>query len=315
VTTGRSAGTDPVFQRSWDTPVLWACSVSRLCGSELTLDNVRLNPDGTLAASGRPRITSGAALTADVLQQIAKATEPDLTPVDVVGFGRRAAQLRLVMVRDSGDIGVDEVRQEMTWTVATADGDHRQLRLPVAEMHGTDTLLSAVAVAKRVVAVAVERRQDREEPVGLFVEHDGGSLHLVCPTITPRWELRSGNRWTAWRQVTRRIETLRRRAVNAAPARTAPAPAERACAIASDVLVSVATTGRLRLTPSQRTDLLMAGALARDLGMRTLEHVLAGLTESAEQRISPEAVFRATFVVARARSVLSAREVDRVGGR
>ncbi|GGU13511.1 hypothetical protein [Nocardioides albus] len=306
VTTGRSAGADPAFQRSWDTPVLWGCSFSRLCGGEVALGNVRLNPDGTLAASGRPRVSTGAALSTDALLPIAAATEADPAPADVVGFGRRATQVRLVMVRDSGDVGVDEVRQEMTWTVATADGHRLQLRLPVADAHGTSTLLSAVAVSKRVVAVAVDRHQDRDEPVGLFVEREGGSLHLVCPTITPHWELGSGSRWTAWRQLTRRIETLRRRADRVAPVRTSLPPAERACTIVSDVLVSVATTGRLRLTPSQRTDLIAASALARDLGMRTLEHVLAGLTEPEGERISPEAVLRSAFLVARARAVLSA---------
>lgn len=305
VTTGRSAGADPAFRRSWEASVLWSWSASRLCGSELALSNVRLNPDGTLAASGSPSVSPGAALSADALLAIARATEADPAPADVVGFGRRAIHVRLMMVRDSGEVGVDEVRQELTWTVTTADGQQRQLRLPVAESHGTSTLLGAVAMARRVVAVAVERRQGRDEPVGLFVERDRGSLMLVCPTITPHWELGSGNRWTAWRQLTRRIETLRRRAVDAAPERTAAAPTERACTLASDVVVSLAATGRLRLTSSQHDDLLRAGALARDLGMRTLEHVLVQLTRSAGEPITPETVLRSAFVIARARAVLS----------
>ncbi|MGI5187172.1 hypothetical protein ACQEVI_03405 [Promicromonospora sp. CA-289599] len=297
VVTGRGSGTDPGFQRSWTSPLLWGRSLSTLCEGAFKVTAVRAKPDGALGAGGTPvvRRLDGDGFDLAELQQIAGRTGAGVAPRDVVGFGRRPANVRLVLVRDVGEIGIDEVRQELTLTIVTSDGEERALRLPVTSEQAVQTLLS---VRSQLVAVTIERREDRDEPVGLFVR-DKGAIRLVSPTITPAWTFESSH-WDFWR---RRIRKLRAQAASAKTVRSVaapPTPVRRVTLLLGDVLVAAAATGRPVLTTRQRSDVEQAHALARDLGLATLERTAGGLLDG---ELTPSTVLHAAFVVGRARAV------------
>jgi hypothetical protein len=297
VVTGRPSGTDPRFQRSWTSPLLWGRSLSTLCEGAFTLTAVRTKTDGALGAGGNPVIQrlDGDGFDLDELRAIAERTGAGVAPRDVVGFGRRPANVRLVLVRDVGEVGIDEVRQELMLSVVTSDGETRALRLPVTSEQAVETLLS---VRSKLVAVTIERREDRDEPVGLFVR-DKTAIRLISPTITPAWSLESSY-WDFWR---RRIRKLRAQASSAKTVRSVvsqPSPVRRVALLLGDVLVAAAATGRPVLTVRQRSDVEQARTLARDLGLSTLERTAAGLLDG---ELTPPAVLHAAFVVGRARAV------------
>lgn len=297
VVTGRPSGTDPRFQRSWTGPLLWGRSLSGLCEGPLTLAAVRSKPDGALGAGGSPVVhrTDGDGFDLDELRAIADRTGAGVPPRDVVGFGRRPANVRLVLVRDVGEVGVDEVRQEMTLAVVTSDGETRVLRLPVTDEQAVQTLLS---VRSKLVAVTIERREDRDEPVGLFVR-DKGAIRLISPTITPAWSLES-NYWDFWRRRLRKLKAQASTARTVRPAPAPPTPVRRVTLLLGDVLVAAAATGRPALTTRQRSDVEQARSLARDLGLTTLERTADGLLADG---LTPPVVLHAAFVVGRARAV------------
>lgn len=297
VVTGRGSGTDPSFQRSWTSPLLWGRPLSTLCEGAFTLTAVRAKPDGTLGAGGTPVVhrLDGDGFDLAELQQIAERTGAGVAPRDVVGFGRRPANVRLVLVRDVGEIGIDEVRQELTLAIVTSEGEERALRLPATSEQAVQTLLS---VRSKLVAVTIERREDRDEPVGLFVR-DKGAIRLVSPTITPAWTFESSH-WDFWR---RRIRKLRAQAASAKTVRAVaapPTPVRRVTLLLGDVLVAAAATGRPVLTTRQRSDVEQARNLARDLGLATLERTAGGLLHG---ELTPSTVLHAAFVVGRARAV------------
>jgi len=311
VVTGRPSGTDPRFRRSWTSPLLWGRSLSSLCEGALALTGVRIRPDGMLGAGGNPAVrrlangpdgngSHGDGFDLDELRAIAERTGAGVAPRDVVGFGRRPATVRLVLVRDVGEVGIDEVRQEMTLSVVTSDGESRMLRLPVAGEQAVETLLS---VRSKLVAVTIERRDDRDEPVGLFVRdsspNKSGAIRLVSPTVTPAWSLESSH-WDFWR---RRIRKLKAQASSAKAVRSVappPSPVRRVTLLLGDVLLAAAATGRPTLTTRQRSDVEQARVLARDLGMATVERTAAELLAGD---MTPSAVLRAALVVGRARAV------------
>jgi hypothetical protein len=303
VVTGRSSGTDPRFQRSWTSPLLWGRSLSNLCEGALRITAVRTKPDGSLGAGGTPVVHrlhddrfEGGGFDLDELRLIAERTGAGVAPRDAVGFGRRPANVRLVLVRDVGEVGLDEVRQELTLAVVTSDGEPRALRLPATSEQAVETLLS---VRSRLVAVTIERREDRDEPVGLFVR-DKGAIRLVSPTVTPAWTL-EGSYWDFWR---RRIRKLRAQAASAKAVGSVvapPSPVRRVTLLLGDVLVATAATGRPVLTPRQRSDVEQARGLARDLGLATLERTAGALLDG---ELNPSTVLHAAFVVGRARAVV-----------
>jgi hypothetical protein len=329
VVTGRSSGTDPRFQRSWTSPLLWGRSLSSLCEGALALTRVRIRPDGTLGAGGNPVVhrlgevsdgagsnragsdvagsvsnrSGGTGFDLDELRAIAERTGAGVAPRDVVGFGRRPANVRLVLVRDVGEVGIDEVRQELTLSVVTSDGETRLLRLPVAGEQAVETLLS---VRSRLVAVTIERREDRDEPVGLFVRDSGqnkgdkgGAIRLVSPTVTPAWTLESSH-WDFWRRRIRKLKAQASSAKAVTSVATPPSSVRRVTLLLGDVLLAAAATGRPALTTRQRSDVEQARALARDLGLATLERTAGGLLTGD---LTPPAVLHAAFVVGRARAV------------
>lgn len=298
VVTGRPSGTDPRFQRSWTSPLLWNRSLSTLCEGAFALTRVRTKPDGGLGAGGTPVLQrlEGDGFDLDELRVIAERTGAGVQPRDVVGFGRRPANVRLVLVRDVGEVGIDEVRQELTLSVVTSEGDTRLLRLPVAGEQAVQTLLS---VRSKLVAVTIERREERDEPVGLFVRDKKGAIRLVSPTITPAWSLESSY-WDFWRRRLRKLKAQASSARTVRPAPAPPAPVRRVTLLLGDVLLAAAATGRPALTTRQRSDVEQARALARDLGLTTLERTAQGLLAGD---LTPPAVLHAAFVVGRARAV------------
>ncbi|WP_129787806.1 hypothetical protein [Promicromonospora panici] len=331
VVTGRSSGTDPRFQRSWTSPLLWGRSLSSLCDGALALTGVRLRPDGTLGAGGNPVVrrlgdgpdsdgpdsdgpdsdgpdsdgsdgarSDSVGFNMDELRAIAERTGAGVAPRDVVGFGRRPSNVRLVLVRDVGEIGIDEVRQEMTLSVVTSDGGTRVLRLPVAGEQAVETLLS---VRSKLVAVTIERCEDRDEPVGLFVRdsssNKGGAIRLISPTVTPAWSLENSY-WDFWRKRLRKLRAQASSAKSVRSVATPPSPVRRVTLLLGDVLLAAAATGRPALTTRQRSDVEQAHALARDLGLATLERTAGELLAGD---LTPPAVLHAAFVVGRARAV------------
>jgi hypothetical protein len=298
VVTGRPSGSDPRFQRSWTSPLLWNRSLSTLCEGAFAITKVRTKADGGLGAGGTPVLQrlEGDGFDLDELRVIAERTGAGVQPRDVVGFGRRPANVRLVLVRDVGEVGIDEVRQELTLSVVTSDGDTRQLRLPVAGEQAVQTLLS---VRSKLVAVTIERREERDEPVGLFVRDNKGAIRLVSPTITPAWSFESSY-WDFWRRRLRKLKAQASSAKAVRPAPAAPPPVRRVTLLLGDVLLAAAATGRPVLTTRQRSDVEQARLLARDLGLATLERTAQGLLVGD---LTPSAVLHATFVVGRARAV------------
>lgn len=297
VVTGRPSGSDPRFQRSWTSPLLWNRSLSTLCEGAFALTQVRTKPDGGLGAGGTPVLQrlEGDGFDLEELRVIAERTGAGVRPRDVVGFGRRPANVRLVLVRDVGEVGIDEVRQELTLSVVTSDGDTRQLRLPAAGEQAVQTLLS---VRSRLVAVTIERREERDEPVGLFVR-DKGAIRLVSPTITPAWSLENSY-WDFWRKRIRKLKAQASSAKSVRPSTAPPPPVRRVTLLLGDVLLAAAATGRPALTVRQRSDVEQARVLARDLGLATLERTAQSLLAG---ELTPPAVLHAAFVVGRARAV------------
>ena len=280
--TGRPAGTDPNFRRDWDARLLWNVSPSRLSAGPFEVSAVRARPDGTLGAGGAPRLAPLGEFGLDELRRIAEHTSAAVPARETVGFGRRPSSVRLLMVRDAGDIGVDEVRQDVTWTVVDSRGEPHLLRVPVEERHTADTLLHILAGRWSVVAVTVERHAGRLEPTGVFLRGHDGVIRLVSPSLIEQYQLghdarRNFVHWDAWRKRISRVAGMRSRAQAVVTAPEPAPPVLRACDLAWDVTVAVAATGRHRLTARQRSDVEQARTLARDLGLATLERAIADL--------------------------------------
>lgn len=299
VTTGRPAGVDPTFRRSWDLPLVWGRSLGRLAAGPFAVAGAPSRPGGALGAGGSPVVSGLGPFDVDELRDVADRTARPAAPHEAVGFDRSGARTRLVMLRETGDVGVDEVRQTVTWRVTEADGTSRTLRVPVADGHAVDAVLALAARRVRVVAVTVETRPGArdDEPVGFFVHGTGGRLDLVSPTLTPvAREVRSA---AGWRRLRSRVDALRAGAAAHAAPTPPPTPVERVCDVLAGVALALAATGRRRLTPRQTEEVRTAGRLARDLGLATLDRVAHDLAGD----LDAPTVLRAAFLAGRARAV------------
>ncbi|WP_340697140.1 hypothetical protein [Cellulosimicrobium funkei] len=269
VTTGRPPGADPTFRRSWDLPLVWGRSVEALCRGPFALRGATERADTGLRAGEGPAVEPLGALDADELRDVAArtATTP---PRAEAGFGRAPDALRVVMVREAGAIGLDEVAQELTWTLVAADGAETVVRVDAADEAACDTLLGVAAGSRRVVAVPVERdlASRRDEAVGLFVDRPGEGLDVVVPTLTPAYDHRAWS--TPWTRLRARGRSLRGRAGVPAREVVVPTPVEEVCDTLLDTVVALAATGRRHLTPHQASALARAARTAADLGATTL---------------------------------------------
>lgn len=301
VTTGRPPGADPTFRRSWDLPLVWGRSVEALCRGPFALHGATERAGTGLRAGEGPAVEPLGALDADELRDVAArtATTP---PRAEAGFGRTPAAVRVVMVREAGAIGLDEVAQELTWTLVAADGAETVVRVDAADEAACDTLLGVAAGNRRVVAVAVERdlASRSDEAVGLFVDRPGEGLDVVVPTLTPAYDHRA---WSApWTRLRARVRSLRGRAGTHAREVVVPTPVEDVCDTLLDTVVALAATGRRHLTPHQASALARAARTADDLGATTLAAAVGLVAHE------PDAVrlLRAGFVASRGRTLARA---------
>ncbi|MBE1874187.1 hypothetical protein [Myceligenerans pegani] len=310
--TGRPAGSDPSFRREWEAPLLWGASPARLSDGPFSLTGVRARPDGTLGAGGSPRREPLGAFGLDELREVAERTGAASPARDAVGFGRRPSHVRLLLVRDTGEVGIDEVRQDLTWTVTDSAGQEHLLRVPVEDRRTADAILYVLAGRWAVVGVTAERLAGRPAPVGIFLRGPDGAIRLISPSLTEQYEIGRDSRWShhhweTWRKRLSRVAGMRSRARAVTEVAEPDPPVARACGLAWDVLVSVAATGRSRLTPRQRADLELARTLARDLGLSTLERAVSDLVRDAgSPALTPEAVARTAFLVRRTREITTA---------
>lgn len=307
VTTGRPPGADPTFRRSWDLPLVWGRSVEALCRGPFALRGATERA-GTLRPGEGPVVEPLGALTADALRDVAERTAGTDARTEV-GFGRRPAVVRVVMVRDAGPVGVDEVAQEITWTLVAADGTPTVVRVDAADEQACDTLLGVAAGSRRLVAVAVEHDLESggSEAVGLFVERPGGGIGLVVPTLTPAYDHRTWS--TAWTRLRARVRALRGRATTHVREEVAPSPVEEVCATVLDAAVALAATGRRHLSPHQGAALARAARTADDLGAPTLARAVALVAHEPDAARLLRAALVASRGRALARVVGSSREL------
>ncbi|MBN0042386.1 hypothetical protein JN535_19740 [Cellulosimicrobium cellulans] len=306
VTTGRPPGADPTFRRSWDLPLVWGRSVEALCRGPFALRGATERA-GVLRPGEGPVVEPLGTLTADALRDVAERTAGTDARAEV-GFGRRPAVVRVVMVRDAGPVGVDEVAQEITWTLVAADGTPTVVRVDASDEAACDALLGVAAGSRRLVAVAVEHDLETRgsQAIGLFVQGPGGALGLVVPTLTPAYDHRAWS--SAWTRLRARVRALRGRAATQVHEVAAPPPVEDVCATVLDTAVALAATGRRHLSPHQRAALDRAARTADDLGAPTLAGAVALVTHEPDAARLLRAALVASRGRALARAVASSRE-------
>lgn len=295
-TAARPSGADPAFRRDVDLPMLWGSSVASVCAGPFTLEAPEVRPDGSLSVTSRTRRVGGERFDVEELRTIAGRLQ-DTATTGEVGFGRAARRVRLVLVRETGAVGVEEVRREVTWPVTAADGTTHVLRVAVDQERSVEALLSVVASRRPVVAVLVEREPGggADEPVGIFLRDGTGGLELFSPSMSPVYRTAPG--WTAMRRLTARIAALRKASTTTHVAEPVDrGPVVRVCEPALEVVDSLGATGRRRLTGWQHEALATRQRLARDLGMATVERTVADLLADP----TTENVLRARFVLGRA---------------
>ncbi|KRD36864.1 hypothetical protein ASE27_10450 [Oerskovia sp. Root918] len=294
-TAARPSGADPAFRRDVELPMLWGSSVASVCAGPFTLDAPETRPDGTLSVTSRTRRVGDGRFDVEELRTVADRLRDSAT-TGTVGFGRAARRVRLVMVRETGAIGVEEVRREVTWPVTAADGGTQVLRVAVDQERSVEALLSVVASRRPVVAVLVEREPGggADEPVGIFLRDGTGGIELFSPSMSPVYRTSPG--WTAMRRLTARIAALRKGSTTHVAEPVDRGPVVRVCQPALEVVDSLGATGRRRLTGWQHEALTARQRLAGDLGMATVGRSLADLLADP----TTENVLRARFVLGRA---------------
>ena len=299
-TTARPSGTDPAFRRDPDLPLLWKASVTAVCAGPFELRGAETRPDGSISTTARTSLVPGAGFDVDELREIAQRLDGGAT-TGAVGFGRDRRRVRLVTVRETGAVGVDEVRRDVTWPVTAADGATHVLRVGVEHERSVEALLSVVASRKQVVAVLVERdaRTGADEPAGVFLRTGQGSVELFSPTMSP--VLRAVS-WTALRRLRARIAALHQRSSVHVAEPVARGPVARVCGPALEVVDSLGATGRRRLTAHQLRVLDDRARFAHDLGMVTVGRTIEALTTGT----TTATLLRARFVLGRAQALADA---------
>lgn len=298
-TAARPSGADPAFRRDVDLPLLWKASVAAVCAGPFELAESEMRPDGSISTTSRTSLVPGGGFDVGELQEIAQHLDGATT--GTVGFGRARRRVRLVMARETGAVGVDEVRRDVTWPVTAADGVTHVLRVGVEHERSVEALLSVVASRKQVVAVFVERdaTTGADEPVGAFLRTGQGSVELFSPSMSPVFRAVS---WTALRRLRARIAALHRRSTVHVAEPVARGPVARVCEPALEVVDSLGATGRRRLTAHQHNVLGDRARLAHDLGMVTVGRTIEELTTD----VATSTLLRARFVLGRAAALADA---------
>ncbi|MFT4226616.1 hypothetical protein [Micropruina sp.] len=293
-TTGRAAGSDPSFNRSWDAPLLWGVSAQTLAGGLFTLHGAERRDDGTLSSTTRTRATPGDrfAGTAVDLDQLAEAIQGSARAAAATGFLPPPASLRLVLprrLRGVGEPELDEVSQELVWPLTDRGGVRHLARLPATGSE-QDVIGWLLRDAKQIAAVVLD---DQDRPLSVFIVEQG-HLRLIAPSLTPSERaIRRG--WLARRQP----KDQRPRAHTGEQQRP-DGPLVQLTEAVLDVCEALAATGRPALSNRQRDTLQDRAGQASSLGLSSLA---AAIEPLLADRVTPSAVLRATLVATRTRAL------------
>lgn len=290
VATGRAAGADPSFTRSWEAPLLWGTSAHTLAGGCLTLTGAERRDDGGLSPTTRTRALPGArfADTPPDLEALARAVEDSGRGTAAVGFLAPAARLRVVLprrLRGVAEPELDEVNQELLWPIADRTGARHLARMDAT---GPDQQVigDLLRGGRQIAAVVLD---DRDRPLSVFVAENGG-VRLIAPSLTPpEREVRRG--WWA-----RRAAKDQRPRAHSGERDRPRGPLTQAGEAVLDVCEALASTGRPALSPRQRETLQSRAEQASGLGLASLAAAIEPLLGSS---VTPAAVLRATLIAER----------------
>lgn len=290
VTAGRAAGVDPTFQRSAGAALIWNASADVILSAPCRVEAAERRRDGTLSPTTRSRVIPNGDWASVDLPALAGAVQRARTGPAAVGFGPPRPRVRLVIPRRRGigPLEIDEVAQEVVWTVTDTDGVKHRLRLDAVgpELDGL-----AWVLAQRSTITALTVADGRPETI--FVA-DGAGLRLVSPSLTTVSEF-----GLAARLRTRLQQLREHRAATPDPA--PPNPLESLCADVREVLAALAASGQPHLSARQAATLAERSSTAHDLGLGVLARTVERLTSA---NALPADVLRAAFVLDRVHDLI-----------
>ena len=260
VTTGRAAGSDPGFQAGWTSPLVWGASAKRLSAGIVRLSGAERREDGTLAATTRTWVEQVTELGQLDLDTLAARVNQQSAGLMRTAFGADTERLRLVRPRKRfglGPIEVDEVAQELLWSVTDSAGETYRLALPANEANARK--LSWLANAGQLQAITLLDHR----PEAAFVMGTNG-LELISLTLTPLdHDIHGGGLWR--KLLGRNKERI---------ARTRESTGlQRLLLSVRDILETLASTGA---APSSRLEAILTARTREldDLGLSSLADAL-----------------------------------------
>ncbi|MFT3943272.1 MAG: hypothetical protein QM705_05530 [Ancrocorticia sp.] len=264
VTTGRSAGSDPGFHASWTSPLVWGASGQRLCEGIIRLSGAERREDGALAATVRTRVERVSQFGWLNLEDLAAQVNQCSSGLARTAFGTESERLRLVLPRKQfgmGVIEVDEVAQELLWSITDSSGITYRLALPANESNARK--LSWLASSGKIRAITMLGNR----PEAAFVAGKDG-LELISLTLTPLDHGKKGNE--LWRKLLGRNKER--------VARTRESTGlQRLLLSVRDILEAIASTGTQLPERTQET-LRTSIRELDDLGLSSLADALRELT-------------------------------------
>ena len=289
VTTGRAAGADPSFNRSWDAPLLWGLSAQTLAGGWLTLTGAERRDDGSLSPTTRTRAVLGDrfAGTPLDLDALAAAVDGAGRGADAIGFLPRRADVRIVLPRRLFGVAepeLDEVDQELRWPITDRAGVAHLARMDAT---GPDQAVIGALLrdGRQLAAVVLD---DRDRPLSVFVA-ENGRHRLVSPSLTPADPgVRRG--WLARRAKQRKPR------LHTGPREEQHGPLVQLAEAVLDVCEALASTGRPALSARQADTLRRRADEASGLGLGALAAAIEPLLHSPT---TPASVLRATVIAER----------------
>lgn len=286
VTSGRAAGVDPGFSRSWSAPLVWNASAETLCSGVLHLDGAERREDATLAATARTTVAVQPFDELD-LRQLADQVNRAARGATRAAFGASRERVRLVLPRSRfglGAIELDEVMQRLIWPVIDVEGRTYRLSLEANEQNARTLSWLVAHTAVRAITVVGDR------PEAVFLDDPEG-LRLVSVTLTPLPQPSEPPGF-----LRRLLGRDRERRALAPEARGI----ERLLIAVEDLLASWATTGG---PPSSRLDAALVARTREldELGLATLADALRQLR--ADSETAPADLLWAAFLVQRLRTL------------
>lgn len=301
VTTGRAAGADPSFRRSWEAPLLWGLSAAALTAGPFELTDPERRDDGTLSPTSRTRARSVADFRSQPvdLDQLARTLEWAAARADADGFRPAAPAVRLV--RPARLMGVkalelDEVQQQLVWPLVARDGQRRQARVDAAG-HEAALIGWLVAENKPVQAVLVD---DNDTPLSVVI-NDREGQRLLSPSLTPV-PSQSHSGWFNWSRNRRRQDPAAYRGEREASGD----PLVQACEAILDVCEALAATGRPAVSAWQHDALAGRAAQLDAVGLTSLAIAVRALLADP----TAPAVLRATVLAVRLKGLIEAEAAE-----